>query len=123
LLSKLRNVHPVVVHHILDELLLPFVLPEQRRVGPLILRTVFSDFIAHLVEVVDNLGRILLDIDVIADLIVKNSLLKLNFLLFHVFPIGVLFLFHSGQQLFPLLLVDFVHLVLDLAEATDYIVD
>lgn len=56
LLSKLRDVHPVVIDNVLNELFLAFVLPEEGRVGPFVLGAIFGDLIADFVEVVDDLG-------------------------------------------------------------------
>lgn len=51
LLSKLSNIHPVIVYNLLYEFLLALVFPEKRSVGPLVLAAVFGDLIADFVQI------------------------------------------------------------------------
>jgi hypothetical protein len=60
---------------------------------------------------------------VVADLVVKRSLLELNLLLLNCLTIRVLLFIHPSQQILSFLLVDFVHLIVNLAKAADYIVN
>ena len=123
LLFELGNIHPIVVYHILDESLFPFVQPEERRVGPSIFCAVLGHFAAHLVQIINDLRRILLDVSVITDLEVKVPLNRFDFFLLYSFAVGVFLPFHPHQQFLSFLFVDIVHFVLNFTKATDYIID
>lgn len=123
LFFELRNIHPIVVNYILDKLFFPLVLPEQGRVRPLVFGTVLGDLVADLIQIIYNLGRVLLDIRVVANLEIEKALDRLDFFFLNIFTVGVLFLLHARQHLFSSFLVDLVHFVLHFRETTNHIVD
>ena len=64
-----------------------------------------------------------MDVRVVAYLVVDVALDRTDLFLLDRPAVGVLLLLHAGQHLLPLALVYLVHLVLDLSEAADYVVD
>jgi hypothetical protein len=97
LFSKLRNIHPVIVNYVFNELLFSFIFPEKRRVSPLVLSAVFGDFVTDLIKIVDDLRGILLNVKIITNFVIKDSILKLYFFLFNILSVRILFLLHSRK--------------------------
>lgn len=123
LFFELRDVHPVVIYNVFDELLFAFVLPEEGRVCPFVFRAVFGHLVADLVEVVYDLGGIFLDVGVVADLVVEIAFQGLDLFFLDCLAVWVFLFLHAGQHLFSPLLVDFVHFVLDFWEPADNIIN
>ena len=71
--SEVGDIHPVLIDDGPNEFFLPGIFPKEHCIGPFVFSAIFCDFLADLIQVVDDLHRVLLDVDVVADLIVSNS--------------------------------------------------
>lgn len=107
----------------LDEFLLSGVLPEKLRVCPFVLRVIFGQIIADFVQVVDDLHRVLLNVRIITDFVIRNSLWHFNLLFLNSFFVGIFLFLHSGQDLFSLLEINFIHFVLSFDKSTHHIIN
>lgn len=111
----------MMLYNTFDEFLFAGILPEKLGVCPFVLSAVFCDLGADFVEVVVYFYRIFLDISVIADLIVGESLWHFNFFLFSLFFHRILLFLHTRQHLLSFLLINIIHFILNLHKSTDNI--
>ena len=113
----------MMLYDTFDEFLFAGILPEKLGVCPFVLSAVFCDLGADFVEVVVNFHRIFLDISVIADFIVGESLWHFYFFLFSLFFHSILLFLHTCQHLLSFLLINIIHFILNLHKSTDNIMN